>query len=274
MSSVAIDFTDCLNCHAPLRGPYCAACGQKATAPRPTLHDFVHDAFHEFLHFDGKILQSVKFLFTRPGFLTSEYVAGRRIRYISPLRLYLIFSVAYFAVATLMARPPIVTDQDRAAATGWQRPEEFGRIRVSGDFSRYGLTPEEVAERVQHAQHDWVPRVMFVLVPIAALVVMAVTRRARRTYIEHLYFALHVHAVCFAVLALAIVLGEPAPPTVNAIVTAIALLFIVGYVIAAIRTTYGGRWGLSIGRAAAALVVYGAILAGTVIAIFIGAIVT
>ena len=194
--------------------------------PRPTLHEFLHDATHEFLHFDGKILRSVKLLFGRPEFLTRE------------------------------------------------RPEEFGRIRVSGDCSRYGLTPDEVAERVQHAQHDWVPRVMFVLVPIAALVVMAGTRGARRTYVEHLYFALHVHAVCFAVLALAVLLGEPVPPTVNAIVTAIALLFIVGYVIAAIRTTYGGRWVLSIGRATAALVVYGAILAGTVIAIFIGAIVT
>jgi hypothetical protein len=274
MSSAAIELTECLNCHTALHGPYCATCGQKATSPRPTVHDFFHDAFHEFLHFDGKILQSVRLLLTRPGFLTSEYVEGRRIRYISPLRLYLIFSVAYFAAATLMAKPPIVTDQDRAAATGWQRPEEFGRIRVSGDFSRYGLTPEEVAERIRHAQHDWVPRVMFVLVPIAALVVMAVTRRTRRTYIEHLYFALHVHAMCFAMLALAIVIGEPAPPTVNAVVTAIAVLLIVAYVIAAIRTTYGGGWILSIGRAAAALFVYGGILVGTVIAIFIGAIVT
>jgi len=162
MSSVAMDLTECLNCRASLNGPYCAMCGQKVTAPRPTVHEFVHDAFHEFLHFDGKILQSVRLLFTRPGLLTSEYVEGRRVRYISPLRLYLIFSVAYFAAA---------------------------------------------------------PRVMFLLVPIAALVVMALTRRARRTYIEHLYFALHVHAVCFGVLALAVVLGEPASPIVNAIVT-------------------------------------------------------
>lgn len=89
---------------------------------------------------DGKILQSVKLLFTRPGFLTREYVEGRRIRYISPLRLYLVFSVAYFAVSALTAKPPIVSDQDRVAS-GFriEDPETFGRVRISGDFSRYGL---------------------------------------------------------------------------------------------------------------------------------------
>jgi hypothetical protein len=112
---------------------------------------------------------------------------------------------------------------------------------VGGDFSRYGLTPEEVGERIQHAQHDWVPRAMFVLVPIAALIVMAATRRARRTHIEHLCFALHVHAMAFALLALAALFAEPAPAVISATIAIATLLFILWYLIAAFRRTYGGR---------------------------------
>jgi hypothetical protein len=230
-----------------------------------------------FLHVDGKILQSVKLLFTRRGFLTREYVEGRRIRYVSPPRLYLIFSVAYFAVSALTAKPPIVSDRDRAASRfRTQSAEEFGRVRVTGDFSRCGLTREEVAERIQHAQHDWVPRAMFLLVPIAALLVMASTRRTRRTYIEHLYFALHVHAVCFGLLALTALIGSAAPvtPTMRIVLSAMALLVIGWYVRSSFQRVYGGSWWRTAARSAFVFVAYLLIVTLTVIAVLVGAIVT
>jgi hypothetical protein len=62
----------CLNCGTPLEGRYCHACGQKAVSLHLGVHDFVHEATHEFLHLDGKIRSTVKFLLTRPGQLTKE----------------------------------------------------------------------------------------------------------------------------------------------------------------------------------------------------------
>ena len=70
----------CLNCGASLQGPYCHACGQKAVHPVANVHDFVHEATHEFLHLDGKILNTVKLLVMKPGQLTREFVEGRRTR--------------------------------------------------------------------------------------------------------------------------------------------------------------------------------------------------
>ena len=89
--------TTCLNCGAALDGPFCARCGQKAVHPKPTLHELLHDALEEFLHFDGKIVQTLRTLVTRPGQLTVDVVSGRRARYIAPLRLYLTVSVLFFA---------------------------------------------------------------------------------------------------------------------------------------------------------------------------------
>ena len=94
----------CLNCETRLHGKFCHACGQKTTSANVRMHDFVHEATHEFLHLDGKILRTLKLLVTKPGLLTVEFLEGRRARYISPLRVYLTFSVIFFTIAALMPR--------------------------------------------------------------------------------------------------------------------------------------------------------------------------
>ena len=88
----------CHNCGIRLAGPFCSACGQKSVPLSVTLHEFAHELTHEMLHVDGRLFQSVRRLLLSPGFLTREYVQGRRARWISPIRLYLIFSVIYFGL--------------------------------------------------------------------------------------------------------------------------------------------------------------------------------
>jgi uncharacterized protein DUF3667 len=76
----AVAETACGNCGAELGGAFCQACGQKATGPDVRLHDFFHEAFHEFAHVDGKIVQTLRLLLTKPGLLTKEFLSGRRAR--------------------------------------------------------------------------------------------------------------------------------------------------------------------------------------------------
>ncbi|HXI27305.1 MAG TPA: DUF3667 domain-containing protein, partial [Vicinamibacterales bacterium] len=101
MSVAALDRTACANCGKALTGPYCGACGQKIAPPNPTIGDFVHELAHELVHVDGKIFRSLRLLVTAPGALTAEQFAGRRVCYVSPIRLYLTFSVLFFAVSAL-----------------------------------------------------------------------------------------------------------------------------------------------------------------------------
>ena len=272
MSMVVTDLTNCLNCGESLHGAYCAVCGQKVTAPRPTFHDLVHEITHEFLHVDAKILQSLKLLFTQPGFLTAEYWEGRRARYITPVRLYLIFSVAFFAVTALTAKPPIVTAEDRQHTTGvrLQKPEEFGRLRVSGDFGK--LSPEAVAEIVEHAEHTWMPRIMFVLMPMAALLVAMVTRGAHRVYLEHLYFALHGHAALFGFLTIAVLVGAAGNGAFALAMNGAAVIAAVAYLCVALRRVYGGGWGRALARTAFVASIYLVLSTASFIALLIVAI--
>jgi hypothetical protein len=102
----------CYNCGIRMTGAFCANCGQKSQELDPSVGHFVHDLTHELLHVDGKIFKSVWTLLARPGALTRDYFEGRRARWISPIRLYLIFSVAYFAFDAL------VDDEAEAVQSG------------------------------------------------------------------------------------------------------------------------------------------------------------
>jgi hypothetical protein len=87
----------CLNCGAPLAGPYCAACGQKAHLHR-SLRAFGGDMIAGLFNLEGKIWRTLPMLAWCPGDLTRRYVEGERARYISPVALYLFSVFAMFAV--------------------------------------------------------------------------------------------------------------------------------------------------------------------------------
>jgi len=89
----------CANCHAALTGEYCTACGQRHEPHVHTLAHFAGEAFESISHADSRLWRTLVYLFSRPGFLTSEFFAGRRASYLPPFRLYLVISVVFFLVA-------------------------------------------------------------------------------------------------------------------------------------------------------------------------------
>ena len=90
----------CVNCGAALAGPFCAECGQRALPPHPTVREIVGDALAEFAGWDGKFAETIRMLVQKPGELTRQWLDGRRVHFISPLRLDLTASLAYFLVAS------------------------------------------------------------------------------------------------------------------------------------------------------------------------------
>jgi hypothetical protein len=88
----------CLNCGAPLAAAFfCGACGQKTRVHR-TLTEFAHDALHSVLHFDGKIWRTLPLLAWKPGDLTRRYIHGERVKFVSPLALFLFCVFLAYAV--------------------------------------------------------------------------------------------------------------------------------------------------------------------------------
>ncbi len=81
----------CPNCSAALNGPYCSSCGQRQVDLDQPFRDLAAEAMESFLSFDARILRTLGPLVTSPGWLTVEFLAGRRVRYVHPFKLYFAF---------------------------------------------------------------------------------------------------------------------------------------------------------------------------------------
>jgi hypothetical protein len=98
--------THCENCGVPLTGPFCAQCGQHAVDYHRSIWRVLVDAADSFLNWDTKFLSTIGVLLTRPWKLTNDFNAGRRARYVHPLRLYLLASIAFFLIVKLVHFDP------------------------------------------------------------------------------------------------------------------------------------------------------------------------
>jgi hypothetical protein len=88
----------CLNCGSPVPDRYCSACGQENIEPRQSVAHLITHFFSDFTHFDGKFFLTVKDLFRKPGFLSREYMRGRRMHYLDPIRMYIFTSAFFFII--------------------------------------------------------------------------------------------------------------------------------------------------------------------------------
>jgi hypothetical protein len=109
--------TQCENCGAQLSGRYCAQCGQAAVDYRRSFRHVIVDVLDSFLNWDSKFFATIGLLIAKPWRLTNEFLSGRRIRYLHPLRLYLLASILFFFAVNYGAKSIPATklsDKDRA----------------------------------------------------------------------------------------------------------------------------------------------------------------
>jgi hypothetical protein len=259
----------CLNCGAILHGHFCGACGQKDAPPQPTLREMAAEAWEEITSFDGRVARTLLPLLARPGFLTTEFLAGRRARYVRPFRLYLTASVLFFLLgaiappqpgprttATLPGRdsvtidllnPDSITSEERERALknierarpAWLRPI----------LRRAILDPQGFVRNMREA----LPKLFFVLVPAFAGIVAIFYRGP---FSQHLVFALHLHATVFLVSVVRRLAALTGIQVVAGIAAAAAGVFIVVYSLRAFRAVYRTSWPRVITKAVGIAVLY------------------
>src|SRR5256714_1486420 len=99
-----LPFTHCQNCGAELTGPHCGQCGQAAIDYRRSFRHVIDDVLDSFLNWDSKFFATLGLLIVKPWKLTNEFLAAKRVRYLHPLRLYLLASIVFFFVVNYSAR--------------------------------------------------------------------------------------------------------------------------------------------------------------------------
>ncbi len=135
--AVAPEPPRCGNCRTPLAGGHCHVCGQPVRGLIRPLAGWIADFLDSVFNWDGRLPRTLAPLLLRPGFLTTEYIAGRRVRYVTPVRLFLFLAIVLFFAVRLVtdvggvlsgsneALAPAPEDADRVARmVGWLPPDE------------------------------------------------------------------------------------------------------------------------------------------------------
>ena len=147
--------TACLNCGAPLAGPYCHECGQHAHVHR-TIGAFFHDFAHGVLHFEGKIFRTLPLLVWRPGELTRRYIDGQRATFVSPIALFLFCVFLTFAVMGLtgglesMAKQASQNDVQSEISDAKERVSDLQEKRA--DAAAAGRPTSKVDTQIKNTQ--------------------------------------------------------------------------------------------------------------------------
>ncbi|KGM53114.1 hypothetical protein N800_11020 [Lysobacter daejeonensis GH1-9] len=139
--------THCENCEAALQGPYCHACGQPVVSPVRHVAHAIEDVFESFWHLDGRVFRTLRDLLA-PGRVALEYLAGHRVRYIAPLRLFVILSLLTFFVGKLAVHaegPAFQLDPKDTQFAQLQTVAEVERVRDAA-LQRIAAAEDQAAD--------------------------------------------------------------------------------------------------------------------------------
>lgn len=300
-------FTQCEDCGAELHGRYCSRCGQVAVDYHRSFRHVIADVAESFLNWDSKFTKTLGLLVVSPGWLTNQFVAGRRTRYLHPLRLYLLVSIVFFLCARFVplgVKPPDtskMTAKDRAeVAEAMKNPAIPEAVReqvlrniaeqekkaaaksplfvtpatipspppLPGKNESLAGPPDDASPRswlkrrirekigphggnvelVSKTLRDNISTMMLFCIPLFALVLKILYLRQRRYYIEHLVYALHIHAFFYIAVLLTVFSGMAAKrwvPALEGPLLWILVLAIVVQVFRSIRQVYGQSWPMT-----------------------------
>jgi hypothetical protein len=231
--------TACAACETPLAGRYCHACGQDARARPAPLREMAVQVATSYSPIDGKLARTLAVLALRPGRLLEAYRSGAGSLYVTPLKLFvastaLFLSVLNFSDTTLFQYVWKVDQPGQAVsavydpdtmevsvlgatqADRWLQariepaidPEITAAIQAQADHGAtdairanmsYELALNLEQEKLAQRFSDWLPNVLWLLMPLYALGLALLFGR-RRLFLEHVIFAMWAHASSFLLM--------------------------------------------------------------------------
>jgi len=270
----------CRNCDSALTGEYCGACGQRKGRADLRLSEALGEVFDEVFSWDSRLWRTLFALMFRPGLLTAEFVAGRRARYVPPFRLYLIISFLTFLTLSVGASiDAFNTDLDSESQSspmiiidsgpGEQSAEGEGEIKIgiADDDSPQWLQDlegriETNATRLEgdsgsfFAQLlDYLPQLMFLMLPLFALIIQIFYLFSGYYYLQHLVFGLNFHSFVY----LLYLLGQAAALFTEAL-DGFFLFALALYLPLSLRRVYGSSIAGAVAKSVAIGLLYGILL--------------
>jgi hypothetical protein len=251
MSDHHNDVVICPNCGSPATNNYCSQCGQENDLHQETVWQLFMHFFGHYFHYDSKFWKTLKVLWFKPGELTVAYHKKQRMRFISPMSLYVFISAIYFLIAFALPmheeHPTSMIAVAMTDSTGVTSEIGAGTLHPSGNnsiesyfkrkankiaASRHVSTATYLKEKIWHSA----PKVMFLMIPVFAwLLSIRFKGRTDRHFVDHTIFSFHTHSFWFSIRLLSFI---EISKVANLIMDITFYSIFFGYMVQAIRKVY------------------------------------
>ena len=192
----------CKNCSIELHGKFCHECGEKVIEENDfSLVKIIGEFFQALTFLDNKVFRTVWNLISKPGLLSSEYLEGRRIKYLRPIGLFFLVNIVYFLAGSLNDFTPDLSHQ--YYYTPYKNvAQKIINEKVEEQKTNY----EDFQSRFNVKSENYAKSLVIVNVPLLAFFFFSLNFKRRAFYAQHLIFSFHYFA--FILLAITII---PAP---------------------------------------------------------------
>lgn len=311
---------NCLNCGAIVPERFCTRCGQENIPTKDSFGHVIRHFFEDFTHYDSKFFVTIKDLLFKPGFLTRQYLSGKRQSYLHPIRMYLFISFVYFLVAFstgnfgatvergMIAKGSfddrkIIADSIAVMIAEAKRDTIYGEIKEPllqriNDIVHFpsdssleqfnmnlffgfdyralrqydsiqqslpveqretGIKPWAYRRWLHSIEHYGkgsvsllvqkmrfaIPKMMFILLPLCALLLKLFYSKKKYVYADHAIFTLHVHCAIFLLFLFTTIVSLTIPP-IRTYLSLGELVLLTVYCYMALRFVYQQSWWLTL----------------------------
>ncbi len=227
----------CANCGTQLEGRFCSSCGQREEPRVPTFMSLLREATNALFGLESKLWQSVYYLLLKPGYLTVAYLSGKRQKYTTPFRLFLLFSIVTFAYLSFLGSQSLssisvenISQMEKGlkeikkeqSEEGENKEAERDGININLTGGLLSKERENEVEKVfissiTRALSDLkegktdnlvknfiqpLPKALLLFLPFIAFACKIIYFGRGKYYVEHLVYLLHNHAFLYAIILL------------------------------------------------------------------------
>ncbi|MHB8874348.1 MAG: DUF3667 domain-containing protein [Myxococcaceae bacterium] len=192
----------CSNCDHPTTSAYCPECGQAQPSPQDySIVELVKGGVEELTAFDGRIWGTLRALLFQPGLLAWDHFHGRRARYLSPFRIFVIANVAAWFVMPYLR----IVGFSLARSQKVVLFPELWSWALPASAALRGVSVEAVSARIEALGSAEDAAAVLCMIPLFALAVAAVMPGRGHRFVQHLVFSAHFY--CIHLFGVLLVIG-------------------------------------------------------------------
>ena len=219
------DDKTCLNCSSIVENRFCPNCGQENTNTRKTFHHLFIHFFEDLTHYENAFWRTIKNLLFKPANLTKEYLSGKRLSYLAPVRLYIFISFITFLLISFLpneeSKPEKINEKKEILNKTNKTEEDFdvfgveyNSVKELDSIQKQSIeskklsdcnywivkkvltvkennTNKEIINKFSESFSHNLPKVLFVFMPFFAFSLWLFHDKKRWYFFDHGIFTLH-----------------------------------------------------------------------------------